>query len=326
MAVPTREPTRIDGSMNSHWDGTLPSNTSASSVRHIETSMPRKIGVLGLGSIGRRHYRNFKDLGCEVETYDLQANGGKGLTSLNHDSLLEWADAIVIATPTVQHYQDIIDCHDAHRYVFVEKPIISTRNHWAAISTTHIKMVGYNLRFHSCVKRAREWLGEGLIGKPLWARFTCAQYNNKADYIRDGVILNWSHEIDLAIHLLGHAVMMAAVGDDQSTVDIILNHDVTHCQTVVHLDYLTKYERRGFLIVGTDGSIEVDLLRRKAFCPDNRGLYTRNFHGRDTFDENYVAEAHAFLDRLDGKDVDGCTAAEAMHVADICLLAKVHMK
>src|SRR6266436_2201024 len=67
MAVPTREPTRIDGSMNSHWDGTLPSNTSASSVRLTGNStMPRKIGVLGLGSIGSRHYQNFEAIGCEV--------------------------------------------------------------------------------------------------------------------------------------------------------------------------------------------------------------------------------------------------------------------
>jgi predicted dehydrogenase len=213
----------------------------------------------------------------------------------------------------------------------VEKPIIGSNDE---IPRRHVLMVGYNLRFHSCVKKARAWLGEGLIGKPLWARFTCAQYNDKADYIRDGVTLNWSHEIDLAVHLLGHSVMMTAAGDDQRVVDIVLNHDVHHCQTVVHLDYMTKWERRDFVIVGTLGSIEVDLLRREAICLDNQGLYVfdnrgsyiDNFEGQDTFDSNYVAEARAFLDRLDGKDVDGCTADEAMQVVDICLRAKEAMK
>jgi len=56
-------------------------------------------------------------------------------------------------------------------------------------------------------------------------------------------------------------------------------------------------------------------------------LYTRNFQGRDTFYTNYLAEAYAFLARLDGEeDVYGCTADEAMHVMDICLLAKEYIK
>jgi predicted dehydrogenase len=278
----------------------------------------KKIGILGLGSIGGRHYENFEKLGCVVSCYDLEYNKPH-----LRQEVIDWADAIVIATPTAQHYQDI---RSINKPMLVEKPIVADTVQWAMVPTKHIAMVGYNLRFHSCVRRAREWLGEGLIGKPLWARFTVAQYSDKADYIRDGLCLNWGHEIDLALFLLGHAVMITSAGDDQRTVDIILNHDVHHCQTVVHLDYLTKYERRGFLIVGTDGSIEVDLLRRKAFCPDNRGLYTRNFQGRDTFDSNYVDEAKAFLDRLDGKTTDGCTADEAMHVANIALLAKENMK
>src|SRR5712671_2686106 len=120
MAAPTREPTRIDGSTNSLWDGTPPSNTSVSSVRHIETSMPRKIGVLGLGSIGSRHFQNFKDLGCDVRGYDPGA--GKVSTMLRED-LMNWADAIVIATPTAQHWQDIVDCWAVKKPIFVEKPI-----------------------------------------------------------------------------------------------------------------------------------------------------------------------------------------------------------
>jgi predicted dehydrogenase len=286
--------------------------------------MPKKIGIIGLGSIGNRHFQNFEKLGCEVRAYDTQITAyatrdGPAIDTTNRQEVIDWADALVIATHTAHHYEDILS---TGKPLFVEKPIVASTLEWAKVPTKHVVMVGYNLRFHSCVKKVRGWLGEGLIGKPLWARFTCAQFSDKADYIRDGLCLNWSHEIDLALHLLGHAVVMAAVGDDQTVLDIILNHDVHHCQTVVHLDYLLKFERRGFLIAGTNGSIEVDLLRRKAICLDNRGLITNNYQGRDTFDSNYVAEAQAFLDRLDGKTTEGCTADEAMNVANICLLAK----
>lgn len=285
--------------------------------------MKTKIGVLGyFGSIGSRHYRNFKELGCNVDGWDPLKNH-----PLDRETLIEWADAVVVATPTDQHYQDIVDCYKQGKPTFVEKPIVKFEHELYSIETDQVLMVGYNLRFHSCVKKAREWLGAGAIGKPLWARFTCAQYNDKAAYLRDGVILNWSHEIDLALHLLGAATVVAAssVGREpgnESLADIILSHDNLMCRTVIHLDYLTKWERRGFLIVGEEGSIEVDIVNRQAFLRDNKGSFPEIHYGRGTFDGDYLAEARAFLERLEGKETLGCTAKEAMRVVNICLLAK----
>jgi predicted dehydrogenase len=280
--------------------------------------MKKKIGILGLGSIGSRHLSNFKELECEVRGYDPEYDH-----TLTRDRIIKWADAIVIASPTNQHSRDIIDVDCAGKPMLVEKPLTGEIEY--VIPLHFVKMVGYNLRFHSCVKKARAWLGEGKIGKPLWARFTCGQYNDKPSYRSDGVILNWSHELDLALFLLGGAEMVAAAGPAngrEDLVDIILRHDKTNCQTVVHLDYLTKFERRGFLIVGTDGAIECDLVMRQTFLRDNTGSLPEIYYGRDSFDKNYMAEARAFLDRLDGKDVDGCTADEAMCTVGICLRAR----
>jgi len=241
---------------------------------------------------------------------------------------MDWAEAIVIASPTQQHYEDINDCHYASIPMLVEKPIVSLPLQWASVPTHNVLMVGYNLRFHSCVKRVKHWMGEGLIGKPLWARFTCGQFCDRLDYLRDGVILNWSHEIDLALFLLGPATLVTAAGrnDPEDMVDIILDHNVTRCQTAIHLDYLTRFERRGFMIVGTEGSIEADLISRQALIRDNKGSIPEIYYGRDNFDRNYLEEDRTFLARLNGKTTDGCTADEAMHVANICLLAKEYIR
>jgi predicted dehydrogenase len=240
--------------------------------------------------------------------------------------LIEWADAIVVATPTENHASDL-NTIPGDMPVFVEKPIIAKRQHLSTTDISLVKMVGYNLRFHSCVKKARGWLAEGAIGKPLWARFTCGQYNDKTDYHRDGVILNWSHELDIALYLLGTAKLLAAATNQKETIaDIALVHDNTHCHTTVHLDYVTPWERRGFVIVGQDGSIDVDLVSRQAILRDNKGTMPGIYYGRDTFDGNYLAEARAFLDRLDGKVTDGCTAEEAMKVVNICLEAKEYVR
>lgn len=311
----------MSGLLDYPMDGLPLSKMSSSLASNIETrNVKPKIGILGLGSIGSRHLKNFKELGCEVSVYDPNE---KCIYTYTREELINWADAIVVATPSDHHFHDIMTCG---KPVFVEKPIVNDRPQLDNLETDHVLMVGYNLRFHTCVIKARQWLKNGLIGKPIWARFTCAQYNDKPAYLRDGVILNWSHELDLALHLLGNPTVMGCMqtrnGNAEYIADILLLHNNTMCQTVVHLDYLTKWERRGFLIVGTDGSIEVDLLNRQAFLRDNKGSFPEIHYGRGSFDGDYLAEARAFLKRLDGEETLGCTAEEAMQVVRIALAAK----
>jgi predicted dehydrogenase len=282
-----------------------------------------RIAVLGAGSIGSRHVKNLTELGHTVNVYDPH------IFNNDRDYLIEWAEAVVIATPTSQHAEDICSVDDLGKPMFVEKPLVGQVDEWSVIPTDHIKMVGYNLRFHSCVKKARELMGIGRIGRPIWARFTCAQYNDRPEYLRDGVVLNWSHEIDLAIYLLGVATFKAAtVTEEDDMADIALTHERSKCQTVIHLDYLTKPERRGFMIVGEDGAIEADLVHRNLFLKDNKGKVVELFQGRDSWDGNYLDEMRKFIDRLNGKETIGCTAAEALLVNGICFQAKgvVHVR
>jgi len=276
------------------------------------------IGILGMGSIGSRHAKNFISLGCPIHAYDPKIIGS---ILQDRDMLMRQCDAVVIATPTSRHRDDLFFVARYGKPIFVEKPISAEP---LTDVSEYIKMVGYNLRFHSCVKKVREWLGQGLIGKPIWARFTCAQFNDKPQYRRDGVLLNWSHELDLALYLLGRARFTAVSlrNDPEDLAVVILRHDNNDCYTTVHLDYLTRVERRGFVIIGEEGSIDTDLVNRQTFLKNNKGQLIHSFGGRDTFDSNYIAEAQAFLDRLEGKETLGCTAQEANDVVRLCTEAK----
>lgn len=274
----------------------------------------KKIGVLGYGSIGKRHVANLEQLDCNVRVCD---PAPIAVQNYERDSLLKWADAMVIASPTSEHWSDIVHCNRADKPMFVEKPV---GHLMATASMANIKMIGYNLRMHSGVKKAKQWLNDGLIGKPLWANFTCAQANDKPAYLRDGVILNWSHEIDLALFLLGRAQVVSCTKDtDETIADISLRHP-DGCITAIHLDYVTKPEIRAFVIGGQNGNIIVDLVRRSAMLQlqDRTTVY----NGTDSFDENYLDEMRAFLMRLAGQPALGCTAQEGLDVLDICLRAK----
>lgn len=275
-----------------------------------------RIGILGYGSIGSRHGQSLMSLGHKIIIHDLAL-----AESLPKDEVIKQADAVVIASPTSEHMSDIALCKRAEKPCFVEKPLglDLPKGHQGWLQWP--LMVGYNMRFHPVIQKTAEWLKDERIGAPLWANFICAQYNDKPEYLRDGVTLNWSHEIDLALHLLGAAtVPAAAINSTDSIADIILVQ--SGCQTSIHLDYVTRPEHRGFSIAGDKGVIIGNLPQRSIILLDSSGTIRQSEQYPGSYDDDYVAEMAAFLARMGGSDVPGCTANEAIDVLKICLKAK----
>jgi len=290
----------------------------------------KTIGIIGLGSIGMRHAKNLIEMGHHVIGHDPDKEKSRQLATAGG---IEWdgsieeqeLDGIVIASPSERHYHDIIECITDLVPFLVEKPIATApmpenmkeplKHYFSRLP----HMVGYNLRFHSCVKKAKEWLPR--IGDIQWANFTLGQYSEKPPYLRDGVILNWSHEIDLALYLLGPAKVMnsttrIAEGADDIT-DIMLWHQ-RDISSHVHLDYVTNPDVRSFFIAGTLGNISADLKRRQVHFEGSKER-PEHYSGFDSWNDNYIEEMQAFIDRVDGKETLGCTAEEALRVLDICL-------
>lgn len=285
----------------------------------------KTIGVIGLGSIGMRHAKNLLAMGHKVyggdpdtdRVIELVASGGENEISQPYE--LGKLDAVVIASPTETHAHYLNHAVNANIPVLIEKPISGGRPEVIIEildKATKPIMVGNNLRFHSCVKQTKEWMDEGLIGKPLCAAFSVSQYNNK---YTDPCILNWgAHEIDLALYLLGPAKVTAAVGNHDIT-DICLLHDSMVGSSTVHVDYLAPIERRGFSILGTEGNIGVDLVNRvgwlKTTNAADQGVLTLpweegpeatvefRIEGADcgSWDQDYKDEIKCFIDLIDGK-------------------------
>lgn len=278
-----------------------------------------RIGILGYGSIGSRHGRNLLALGHKIIIHDPAM-----AESLPKDEVIKQADAIVIASPTSEHFNDISRCAEAKKMCFCEKPVadrivsISPALRWPL-------MVGYNMRFHPCVLKAKEWLSEGRIGKPFWSSFVCAQYNDKPEYRRDGVTLNWSHEIDLALHLLGEAdVVGSAITKTDDIADILLRHKASGAQTSIHLDYVTRPEHRGFSIAGEKGVIIANLPARSIVLLDTESNPRQVEQYQGSYDDDYLTEMAAFIARVGGakEQTLGCTAEEGIEVLKVCLKAK----
>lgn len=279
-----------------------------------------RIGILGYGSIGSRHGRNLVALGHQIILHDPAM-----AESLPKDVVIDKADAVVIASPTSEHASDIMLCKRAAKPCFVEKPIANVFQKGPSDFLKHPLMVGYNLRFHPCVIKAVQWLNEGRIGIPHWASFVCSQFNDKPEYLRDGVTLNWSHEIDLAMLLMGKAEVAGALITKQDDVaDILLRHSPEPIQSTVHLDYLTLPEHRGFSISGSEGIIIGNLPGRSIAHLDVSGTARQAEQYQGSYDDDYVTEMAAFMAKVEGSSepILGCTAEEAIDVLKICQKAK----
>lgn len=310
------------------------------------------IGVLGLGSIGLRHARNLLALGRQVVGYDPSAErrdmlrqiGGHSMES--RTALLEQSAALVIASPNEHHLTDMEEAIAMGRPIFVEKPLAhevdgAKRVLDRADAEGLIVFVGLNLRFHPAVRAARKILERDGLGAVLWARLISASYlpdwrphqDHRTGYAAvaatGGVLFDLIHEFDLAIHLLGPARTVCAVARNSGTLDIpsedcadvVLAHS-SGPQSALHLDYVTRPRRRVTEIVGTGGSMEIDLFDRRLriFSVDGTLLTDETFPGG--FDDDYVAEMRSFLACLEGVGLPPCDGREALSVLRQVILAR----
>src|SRR6202000_3073564 len=101
---------------------------------------------IGLGSIGYRHAMNLKKLGHQVYAYDPSITSMGVFNVSSFEEVCEKSEAIVIASPTIYHYNHIQSARLYNKPLFIEKPIADT--HAAFAVPVNRGMVGYNLRFH----------------------------------------------------------------------------------------------------------------------------------------------------------------------------------
>lgn len=291
-----------------------------------------KVGVLGLGSIGQRHLTNLKSMGVDVLGYDpIERNATNPPPSVIRKNFIDDSGAIVIATPSQHHLKDIEDSLLAGKHIFVEKPVVTDiKNNIVALiekakNENRVFFVGNNLRYHSCVRAAKEALLMGKIGKPLWASVTVGQLTTKEPYLRDGVTLNWgAHEVDLALYLLGPAeVKTTCVDSADSFADFVLLHD-NGCRSIVHLDYVTNPEIRATTIVGDKGQLVIDLVARWCCLITQDGKHEQ-FTATDSWDSNYIDEMKGFLARCSGHN-DGIGATGEDGLAALKIIEAVKEK
>jgi len=310
--------------------------------------------VVGLGSIGRRHARNWAalELGplsvCRrAGSQHDQALGveAREFSDLNA-ALNEQPDVVLVTNPTSLHVETACKALQAGAHVFLEKPFGHSLDGVAEVldearQRKRQLMVGYNLRFHPGLQRTRELLMQQAIGSVVSARVEAGEYlpdwHPWEDYrhgysarreLGGGPVLTFSHELDAACWLLGAPSRIMAMASHASSLEID-TEDVAELVlqfasgplASVHVDFARRPPRRSIELVGEQGVLrwEYDEGRVLHYAPATRQW--RIEEGDRRFERNamYLAELRHFVSCARGEIerplIDGEQGAAVLAIA-----------
>jgi predicted dehydrogenase len=285
--------------------------------------------VVGLGSIGRRHARNWAALGLGPLAVCRQARTPQpeplGVAAREffdlEDALNAQPDVVLVTNPTSLHLKVACRAVRAGAHVLIEKPLADSLEGIAELLDLARRgrrqlMVGYNLRFHPGLLRLRELVHQQAIGRVVSVRAEVGEYlpdwHPWEDYrqgysgrreLGGGAVLTFSHELDAVCWLLGAPTRVVALVahasaleiDTEDVAEIVLQF-ASGGLANVHVDYVRREPKRCIEIVGEEGVLrwEYEANRLLRYVPAVRQW--RQELGDPDFSRNdmYLAELSHF--------------------------------
>lgn len=231
-----------------------------------------KVGLIGLGKMGRYHLNLYRDIHnvelvgiCDTNK-DLvdeisSKTGYKGYT--DYKELLKHVDAVTIAAPTKFHYEIAKTCLESKKHILVEKPITTNFNEATELFDIAIKNnltlhIGHVERFNGAVQEIKN-----LDVKPRYIEARrIGPYN--PNFKSDSIVLDLMiHDIDIIMNLMGSKVKaIQAMGSpiytelaDYASVNLMFeNNSVAH----IYVSRISQTKERVMSLHGQDALIELD--------------------------------------------------------------------
>jgi predicted dehydrogenase len=316
-----------------------------------------RIGILGCGSIGRRHAQNLISLGQkDLVLFDPDPAARTTLETTPNASLVETLDdvwrsrpeVVFVTSPPHLHVRHALEAARRGCHLFIEKPLSHSWDGVDELCTEIdkrelISLVGCNMRFHPGPARIKKLLDQADIGRVISARIHTGSYLPEwrpgTDYRRGysasaamggGAILDCIHEIDLALWYFGPGRLLAAAStpaatiglDVEGTAELLIQH-ASGVLSSVHLSFVQRDYRRSCIVVGSEGTIEWDW---------QAGAVRRLGPGEDAcrwplpsdwvVNDMYVAEVCDFLKCVAGRNATANPVGRAIEAVNLALEAK----
>ncbi|MGY6172518.1 Gfo/Idh/MocA family oxidoreductase [Candidatus Mycoplasma pogonae] len=311
-----------------------------------------KIGVVGLGRMGFTHAQNIKNLVPDGELIALCSHDGKAFELQkewnikyaydDYEVMLKnpEIDAVVIVTSTNLHPKHILQALAAQKHVFCEKPlgvdlqqcidlIQQAKNY-----PNQVVQLGFMRRYDAEYAEAKKRIDENRIGQPIMVRaFSEDPELDVANMFKFGPTSGGqfvdvsAHDLDLMVWYLnsypkkvwglGKAYKypeFASWNDGDVVGGMIEFHNGTIGMLVASRIGPQGYQAQAD-IMGTNGHLHVGMIdmNHNVVEMNQHGAiysYHRNFNSR--FQNAYVAEINAFVNKILNHDYDKSQLDEAL--------------
>jgi predicted dehydrogenase len=314
------------------------------------------IAVIGAGSIGKRHLKtlsslaseeNIKGIRCFDQNYERAEEAKNNNKNIKVSKTIEDAvkdvDIVFLCVPTSLHYDVWAEIKKLGDFnYFIEKPLSHTFNNCDEM-IFHQKrinkhaLIGYMLRLHPVLNRAKTLIQENTVGKVLSVRaesgFYLPFWHPWEDY-RDfymswkvgggGALLDTSHEIDYLMWMFGDIAY--AQGYTQTISDLEMTaDDYTAClfefkngiMGELHLDLLQPEESRYLKVVGSNGVLIADLISNTVTHNTIDDTNWKTEQIEVSFDDIYEEEVRNVIKCIRGEKSKTTSIDEAAKVMQI---------
>lgn len=240
-------------------------------------SLSKKICVVGAGRWGRNHIRTLKQLSCLAGVVEANPKAAdevrKEYPEIQTfedlgDALGQDFDGFVVATPAETHHELATRILDCKKPVLVEKPLALTAVEARELQQLAQKngvnlMVGHVLLFHPAIRKIKELVKSGKIGKLQYL------YSNRLNLgtVRTEENILWSfapHDISIFQHLIGSfpievvsrggAFVQAHLHDSTLTILTYPENVVGH----IFVSWLHPYKEHRLVLIGSKGMLSFD--------------------------------------------------------------------
>lgn len=259
-----------------------------------------KVGVIGLGNMGKHHARNYFEMPQAhlVAVMDVRSAIADEFALAYHchsyttvaDMLAnETLDAVTITVPTHLHFEIASQVIAAGVSVLIEKPIADTvedaqRLIDLAKAKGVILMVGHIERFNPAVTQLKALIEAGKLGQ--LTTISARRVGVFPAQIKDAnVIIDLAvHDIDVMSYLFDRepdrivgSAGRALVQDREDYADILLTYGNQH--GLLQVNWITPVRIRGLTVTGTKGYAELNYMTQELTFYESQLTHTQDALG-----------------------------------------------
>lgn len=258
------------------------------------------LGVIGCGHWGPNYVRNFSLMsGVNVSwVSDLDQKRLAHIRQLypavkvtkDYKKIIEdhSIDAVVIATPTVTHYQIARECLFHNKHTLVEKPLaIKIKDAEELVTLAKKKrkmlMVGHTFEYNPAINKIKEFIKKGRLGKVYYLHST----RTNLGPLRSDVNALWDlapHDISILSYILNsQPLKVTAQGaqylqkgiEDVVFITLYYPHNII---AGIHVSWLNPRKVREITIVGSKKMLVFDDLSSSSpICLYNKGVVRKPY-------------------------------------------------